>query len=186
LEELIRRIALLERRQTRHRQLMLALLVVFGAAFISGQAGQPSESANVPQVIEARAFRVLDEDGRLRAEISNKTGLSLHDVEGNLGARLAATDSGEFSLLQLTSKGRTVVELFTHGDGATLTLQEPRSGSQQPVWDKTMEIAKRREAAGLPSTPFTAEEEAEAEAANRKRASLTLGVFNAGPSIFAS
>ena len=58
--------------------------------------------AQVPEVIEARAFRVLDEQGTIRAGLAAR-GLGFYDEQGTVRAAVAAGQSG---LPSTTSRGR--------------------------------------------------------------------------------
>lgn len=127
------RIAGLERDNRRLRLGLLGLAAAAAAVLLIGAApGGPAKSAPEttvhaapagPQRLVALGLRIVDADGKVRAELSGENGLVLFDHEGRPSAVLEAKPTGP-ALRLLDPKGAQRAVLETMGEGARLGLAD--------------------------------------------------------------
>lgn len=131
--EISERLALVERSMRRYRAALRAATVIALAAL----AGRPLlvGAAKAPDVVQAKGFQVVDDNGRVFASLSNAgdaTFLIFYDKTGK--PRVTLGNAGEATYLAFYDKtGKTTrVALSTTGDNASLRLDD-ESGKMRAV-----------------------------------------------------
>ncbi len=121
--EIDERLALLEKSMRRYRA---ALAAVTSIAAV-GLAGPSLVGASkAPQVIQAKRFEVVDDNGTVRASLNTDNdgeGLALYDKAGRLRAGLGEI-ADNVSLALADRAGKTRVELVSFEDQADLRLND--------------------------------------------------------------
>ena len=113
IEERIERLE----RQNRHLRLGLAGIVLGAAAIFAGAAARKA----VPDVIKARAFQVVADDGTPLVVLGAPTGIgavATFNGRGQELVRLAATTDGNGTVTTHSSKGQMLVRLGVSTVGA--------------------------------------------------------------------
>ncbi len=119
----------LDRLERQNRRLkgglgLLLLTVVVG--LLLGFAGQEK----VPDVVKAKAFHVVTDDGKVLLKLEDTLGLGIAGTltamngKGQILVRLAATTGGEGAVVTMNGKGQELVSLMatTDGEGMVTTL----------------------------------------------------------------
>jgi hypothetical protein len=131
-ESIDHRLLGLERSQRRLRSLVLLLAVLAGALVLLAAA--PSRPS--PDIVSARAVRILDEKGTVRATLTVNAGgeplLLLTDRQGEARASLFVTNDGRPALGLRDAKGRNRAMLALEpGDIPFLSFRDEK-GKQ--IW----------------------------------------------------
>ena len=131
--EISERLALVERSMRRYRAALAAVTVIAAAAL----AGGPSlvAAAKAPEVVQAKSFQVVDDNGRVGASLGNagdNTFLIFYDNSGKPRASLGnAGDTTYLAFYDKTGK-ITRVALSSTGDNASLRLND-KDGKMRAV-----------------------------------------------------
>jgi hypothetical protein len=95
---------------------------------------QPASASSVPEIVRARAIELVDEHGRVRAQInvepSGEAVLRLRDPDGQVRVKLGADRDGS-GLLLLDGSTEPGVHMLANSSGTTLTLTNRRGQRRQ-------------------------------------------------------
>lgn len=118
------------------RYTRIAIVVsVFNLLFLIFLLAQaPSEAQqNVPPVLRARAIELVDEAGKVRAQLNVEQGgevvFRLRDSNGTIRAKFGASEKGS-GLVLMDERTEATVQLRANQDGGNLTLID-RAGKMQ-------------------------------------------------------
>lgn len=112
-----------------------ALFGVFGVLLVANlfrlappvAHGQASEAGQVPAVLRARMFELVDEKGRTRAQLKVEPGgeavFRMRDARGTIRIKLGASEDG-CGLLLLDDNTEPAIHLLAKRTGTALTLAE--------------------------------------------------------------
>jgi hypothetical protein len=120
-QDIVSRVARLEKSNRRLRWAAVAMSVGVAAAFFLGAEARNEE-------ITVRQIRLVDADGKLRGVWGNDrdgTFFYLNDPKGQMRTSMAAQDSGAFFNLK-DDKKNTRVLLSYDDDGAVARVQDPQ------------------------------------------------------------
>ena len=128
------RLSRVEQQNKRLRVALLAIVLVAVAGVAMGQAGKN----NVPDVIEAKAFHVVTDDGRVLVKLQDSFGLETGIMgtittlngSGRMLVALAANAGGEGTVTTRNSAGQILVELTTTVDGKGMVTTRNSAGQE--------------------------------------------------------
>jgi hypothetical protein len=112
-------------------QVLLALIGVLLAAHlfraVQAPAAQANEVDQVPAVLRARTIELVDEAGRVRANLKVEEGgevvFRLRDAEGTIRVKLGAGNDGS-GLVLMDDRTEPAVQVLAKRTGTSMTLSE--------------------------------------------------------------
>jgi hypothetical protein len=111
-------------------QLLLTVIAVLLAAHLfrsTAPAAQANENGEVPEVLRARMLELVDEEGRVRANLKVEEGgevvFRLRDVEGTIRVKIGAGKDGS-GLVLMDDRTEPAVQLLAKPAGTSMTLSE--------------------------------------------------------------
>lgn len=127
------RLARLERENRRMKMAGVLMLALFAGVFLLGQAPRHSSS----DIVTARQFTMVDEDGKLRATLGMSEsgvagGLWLYDESENVRANFYSLLDGTVGLSLFDNHGNPRASLDMDADGASSLVLSDKDG--KPIW----------------------------------------------------
>lgn len=128
LQSVIARLEVVERQNSRFKALTGALVSVFGAALLMGQASSSSK------IFDAERFIVRGDDGKERASLALSNGVPmfvLRDASNKVRAALGLDSAGVPSLALQDQNGQQRVLLALGSDGTPGVVLRDQAGRQR-------------------------------------------------------